>query len=266
MAQEKLENKAIGGLVLECKQETRNGVDVGIVEGYIATWDLDRGDGYEQDQFVKGAFRKSIREHKRRGRQARFKDGHGRTVGGWPAEYLKEDDRGLFGVAEINIEVQQGRDAYLLAKQGVLTDFSVGFTAVKFTRDTQKNIRTITEAILWEGSIVDEPMNPEANVTQVKTLNEDNQMDPITEDEVKDFTKRDFEEALRSGAGFTKKGAKLAASLFDGKAPPETEDQKAARVLKEAEDQKAADAEAADEKNLGDALATLKGLSITPEK
>lgn len=334
-----IESKIFSGHVVQVKQEERNGIQVGIVEGYIATWDLDRGDGFVRDQFARGAFRKSIRDLKSRDRQLRFKDHHGRTIGGFPSETLKEDVVGLFGRGEINLEVQQGREAYMLAKQGVLTDFSVGFTSVKDT-ETER-IRTITEAIVWEGSIVDEPMNPEANITDVKTvkaavpfqdlplapesrewdaaaaekrmrgdldspdanyrkgflwfdaenadewgayklpiadvidgqlkavprgifaaagamrgarggvdipqadrsavissLNKyyakmdlespfetgDKAMDSVKESEVKEMTKRDLEEALRGGRGFTKEAARTVASLFDGNSIHRDED------------------------------------------
>jgi len=231
--------KYIGGHVMEVKEDVRNGVKVGIIEGYIATWDLDRGNGWIQDQFVKGAFKKSIRQFKRDKRQVRFKDHHGRTVGGFPAESLKEDNIGLWGSGEINLEVQQGQEAYALAKQNVLVDFSVGFQRVKSTRDEQTDIRLITEAILWEGSIVDEPMNPKAKITAVKN-NEGKQMDDITEDEVKGMTERDLEDALQSGKQFTKQAARTVASLFtqfeteEVKAARETADQEADELKKKA--------------------------------
>lgn len=169
MKKEKRESKFIGGHVQEVKQEERNGVQIGIVEGYIATWDVDRGDFFgTKDQFKRGAFVESILEHIQKRRQIRLKDHHGRTVGGFPIEFVKEDERGLFGVGEINLEVQQGREAFMLAKQGVLVDFSIGFSVQEFEMDG--DLRTITKAIIWEGSIVDEPMNPAANITQVKSV------------------------------------------------------------------------------------------------
>lgn len=164
-----IEIKLLGGVVVEAKQEDRNGVPVGVVEGYIATWDLDRGDMFGiRDQFKKGAFVESILEHIQKRRPIRLKDHHGRTVGGFPMEFVKEDERGLFGVGEINLEVQQGREAFALAKQGVLSDFSIGFSVDEF--DMDRDVRTITKATIWEGSIVDEPMNPAANITQVKSV------------------------------------------------------------------------------------------------
>ncbi len=164
------ETKEFGGNVLEVKQIDRNGVPIGQISGYIATWDLDRGSWGIKDQFVRGAFAESILEHKTKNRQARFKDHHGRTVGGFPPETLREDDIGLFGTAEVNLEVQQGKEAFSLAMQGVLTDFSVGFSSLKDSESQigDDRVRTITKAILWEGSIVDEPMNPKAKITEVK--------------------------------------------------------------------------------------------------
>lgn len=163
------EIKRIGGNVIEVKEEDRNGVKVGIVKGYIATWDVDRGDWTGvKDQFVRGAFLKSLAEHREKNRQIRLKDHHGRTIGGFPIEMVKEDDIGLLGVGEVNLEVQQGREAHSLAKQGVLVDFSIGYSVVDSTMEN--DLRTITEAIVWEGSIVDEPMNPKAKITEVKTV------------------------------------------------------------------------------------------------
>ena len=163
------EIKQLGGNIISTKQEERNGVQVGIIEGYIATWDIDRGDWFgTKDKFIRGAFEKSIAEHREKRRQIRFKDHHDRTIGGFPIENVREDDTGLFGIAEVNLGVQQGREAFVLAKQGVLTDFSIGFSVVDSTMDN--DVRSIHEAMIWEGSIVDEPMNPKATVTDVKAV------------------------------------------------------------------------------------------------
>jgi HK97 family phage prohead protease len=148
-----------------------SGVPVGIVEGYIATWDIDRGDMYGvRDQFVKGAFRESIADHLKRGRNVRLKDHHGRTVGKFLIDTVKEDDRGLWGRGEINLEVQQGRELMALIKNGDLSDFSIGFSVAKGGAQIDGDLRTITKANIWEGSVVDEPMNPYANITDFKSV------------------------------------------------------------------------------------------------
>lgn len=159
--------KAHSGIITNTKEDVRNGVKVGIIEGYIATWDADRG----KDVFVKGAFADAIQRHKdNNNRQVRFKDHHGKTIGGFPIDGVFEDERGLFGTAEVNLEMSQGKDAYSLAKQGVLTDFSVGWWSVPQDFFVKDGFTFITKSELWEGSIVDEPMNPHANITAVKGM------------------------------------------------------------------------------------------------
>lgn len=147
-----------------------NGVPVGVLAGYLSTWDPDTGGKFGvPDQFVRGAWTKSIAEHKARGnRQVRFKDNHGQTVGGFPIETVEEDGRGLFGVAHVNLDTRAGRELYSLARQGVITDFSVGYTAIR--DKVEGGVRRIYEARLWEASGVDEPANPRANILEVREL------------------------------------------------------------------------------------------------
>lgn len=161
------ETKQMGGRVTETKIKEVNGVKVGEISGYIAAWTVD--EGLIPDRFVRGAFARSIGEHRKRGnRQVRFKDHHGRTVGGWPIETVREDEIGLFGTAQVNLEVQQGREAFSLARQRVLVDLSVGFTAKQ--RQMVDGVRIISDADLNEGSIVDEPMNRDAQIIEVKNM------------------------------------------------------------------------------------------------
>ena len=243
----KKEVKFLGGRITEVKQETRNGVKVGIIEGYIATWDVDEGDYFGvKDQFKKGAFMESILEHMQRKRQVRLKDHHGRTVGGFPIEFVKEDARGLFGIGEVNLEVQQGMEVYMLAKQGVLVDFSIGFSAQEAERDD--DIRTITKAIIWEGSVVDEPMNRAAQITQVKD-SEGNDVDYFNTEAIKDWTERDVEQALREGAKFSKNAAKAVLGLLSKAVE--------AAAAEEAELEKAS----AEQKSLNEALAELNSFA-----
>lgn len=163
-SKDNIEIKYCGKQELEVKEEIVNGVQVGIVKGYIATWDLDRGN----DQFKKGAFRNSLIKLRDQKRQIRFKDNHYKIIGGFPIDQVFEDEKGLFGVGHINLDVQLGKEAFSLAKQGVLSDFSVGFSVEEF--EIINDIRIINKAIIWEGSLVDEPMNPFANVTEVKKV------------------------------------------------------------------------------------------------
>lgn len=201
MSKQNIEVKHIGGVILDTKQEERNGVPVGLISGYIATWDKDRGD----DKFIRGAFLDSIEAHKRRNnRQVRFKDNHWRTIGGFPINTVHEDEKGLFGIAEVNLDIQQGRELFSLAKQKVITDFSIGFNVVEF--QIKDSTRLIEKANIWEGSATDEPMNIEANIIDVKSgLG-------ITELETMDC--KDIEEILRATGKFSRKACTIITSRF----------------------------------------------------
>lgn len=143
------------------------GVKSGKVEGYLATWDKDRGN----DVFHQGAFVDSIADMARRKRDLRLKDMHGRTIGVFDHTTLREDHKGLYGVGYINLEVQQGREAHSLIKQGAYDSFSVGFSPdPKTTKGEFPRGREIYKATLWETSVVDEPMNAEAVITDVKSV------------------------------------------------------------------------------------------------
>ncbi len=153
------------------KETNRNGVPIGIIEGYASTYDIDRGD----DIILPGAFSKTIERHKKDNRPVRMLLQHknGILIGGFPISEVKETDEGLFVSGEINLEVQNGRESYALAKQGVLSDMSIGFSipnreAVEFKNDGERVLRLIKEVELWEISLVDEPMNPQARITAVK--------------------------------------------------------------------------------------------------
>ena len=167
-----IETLRMGGRLVETKEGNRNGVRIGFVTGYMATWDIDSGGAFGMpDRFEPGAWAESLAEHRARGnRQVRLKDHHGQTVGGFPIEGVFEDSTGLFGTGEINLETQRGLEAFNLARQGVLTDFSVGFSVPAGGDDIQNGVRVITKARLWETSIVDEPANQHARILEVKNV------------------------------------------------------------------------------------------------
>lgn len=162
-----------GGRVTKALGEVsdRNGVPIGRVEGYFASWKLE--DGPYPDRILPGAFAASIAEHKARGnRQVRVNWMHARSpIGGAPIETVREDERGLYGITEINLSTQRGAEGYALAKQGVIVDYSVGIDPQ--TRSFEKTsdgieVRVLSKVRLYEVSLVDEPMNRDAQVTSVK--------------------------------------------------------------------------------------------------
>ena len=227
------EVKFLSGRVLEVKQEDRNGIPIGIIKGHAATFDIDRGN----DRFVKGAFIESIQELRQNNRPVRmlFQHRGDMLIGGFPIETVREDEKGLAVVGEINLEVQEGREAFALAKQGILTDFSIGFSVVEDAMED--GIRVIKKATIWEFSLVSEPMNPKAVVTEVKTL---------TVDEVKALHVKDLEKVLRESGNLSKQAAKYLVSKMKETEPPEEKSKDEEDAAQEAAAQEAKDQEAKD--------------------
>lgn len=146
--------------------EERN---IGVIKGYASTFDLDRGG----DIVARHAFDKTLADHQQRKRQIRMcwqHDSH-ELIGGFPPEKAYVDDNGLFVEGEVNLETQRGREAFALAKQGVLSDFSIGYRVHDWEYKTVKgyDVRILKEIELFEISTVGEPMNPYANFTEVKS-------------------------------------------------------------------------------------------------
>lgn len=216
-----LERKIIPFALTDTKEAVRNGVPVGIIEGYAATWDLDRGN----DIIQKGAFSLTVKDHQTKGRPIRMLFGHdyANLIGGYPQDDMREDAKGLYVVGEINLETQGGREAYALAKQGVLTDMSIGFRIPENGSERKqvegRSVRIIKSIDLYEISLVPEPMNTQANITSVKSLyakhNVEMPADGLINVTIVEQcnTVAEVEDLLRD-VGFTAKAAKALISRF----------------------------------------------------
>jgi HK97 family phage prohead protease len=196
-----MEHKTVSFITTEVKKDKINGIEVGIIEGYASTWDLDRG----ADIIMEGAFTETLATLAAQGRTIRMLSGHDYSdlIGGFPVKDCRQDSKGLYVKGEINLEVQTGREAYALAKQGVLCDMSIGFSlpmdSVEFKEVDGTIIRFIKKLELWEISLVPEPMNPNAQITAVKSRN----LESI----------KDAENLLKE-AGFTQEARKRIISII----------------------------------------------------
>lgn len=158
-----MEIKNQSGDIIEFKEVTKDGIPVAIVKGYIATWDIDTW----SDQFVKGCFEESLNELRTKNKGIPLKAEHNNVIGIFPIETLREDHRGLYGEAEINLEVQEGREFYSLGRQKAISSFSIGFSTQE--KEMFQGIRKILKSKVFEGSMVGNPMNESADITEVKT-------------------------------------------------------------------------------------------------
>lgn len=138
-----------------------------IIEGYASVFDVRDFGG---DVVQSGAYTKSLQERFPKGRIKVLRDHRGAI--GVPLE-MHEDGRGLFTRSRIS-RTPLGDETLTLAEDKVLDGMSVGINIMqqKFGDFDGKSTRFITEAMLHEFSIVAFPMNDEARVSTVKSLEE----------------------------------------------------------------------------------------------
>lgn len=148
----------------EFRLDIKNLADDGTFEGYGSIF--GNVDCY-RESVVKGAFSKSLKKHEQDNNPVLMLWQHSwqDPIGVW--KELKEDERGLYGVGEINLDVQKGREAYSLMKQRALTGLSIGYKEVKYTDNAE--VRFLEEIDLYEISPVTFPANEEARISAVKS-------------------------------------------------------------------------------------------------
>lgn len=109
----------------------------------------------------------------------------------------QEDDHGLYIEGHLNMETQQGREAYALLKQGALSGLSIGFRPLVEEVNKETGVVHIKKLRLYEVSIVTFPANEDATVDSVKSAPENI---------------RDFEEFLREAGKYSREDAKYIAA------------------------------------------------------
>lgn len=132
----------------------------GTFEGYAAAFNnADAG----EDIIEPGAFAKTINENLKRIKICWQHDGSEPI--GKPVE-LREDERGLYLKGKIS-RTARGADALTLMRDGVVTELSIGYDAIKHQIDGK--FRRLKEIRLWEISPVTWAMNPKAQILAVKS-------------------------------------------------------------------------------------------------
>lgn len=165
LSAEKIEFKFVA---TETEQET------GQIEGYGAVF--GNTDSYG-DVIIKGAFARSLMEHRAAGTMPMMLVGHDMSklpVGIW--ESMEEDDFGL-KLAGSFLPTSVGQDARLTAKVGQITGLSIGYMVTDYKMEN--GLRLLTGIKLVEVSLVNMPANELAQVTNIKsedTSMEDNTM------------------------------------------------------------------------------------------
>lgn len=79
-----------------------------------------------------------------------------------------QEDGKTWVEAKISRETSNGRDAWAAIKEGLLDSFSIGFRWVSYNEDEKTKIRTFSAIDLVEISLVGNPSNPDAKVTDFR--------------------------------------------------------------------------------------------------
>lgn len=119
-------------------------------------------------------------------------------VGTW--DDLKEDGRGLFGAANLVMQMPAALNAYWGMKSGLVTGLSVAIIPDSKATERRSDGARVIHRIkaMKEISIVTEPANAESRVTDVKFSDELDKVETI----------RDFERLLRDVGAFDQATAK----------------------------------------------------------
>ncbi len=145
---------------------TREGEDprYGYLEGYVSVFDKPYPVGDWTETISRGAFTKTLKESD--GIKVLWSHDRYEPIG--IDHDAHEDERGLFGVCRLTLEVQRAREVRALANDGVVTGFSIGFLPIKYEEDTTKRTIRHNEVRLIEYSPVVFPASPGARVKKVR--------------------------------------------------------------------------------------------------
>lgn len=169
----------------------------GSIEGYASLFgEIDQGG----DTVQPGAYTKSIATLAATGRRVKMLWQHDpmHPIGVW--DEIKEDARGLWVKGRILTEVEKGREALALVRQGAMDGLSIGYRTINSARGA-KGERLLKELDLWEVSIVTFPMQQSARIDGVKAAASDFSPGNVAQ------MKRDVEKLLCE-AGFSNSEAK----------------------------------------------------------
>jgi Escherichia/Staphylococcus phage prohead protease len=113
---------------------------------------------------------------------------------------LREDQRGFYCKGRLLLNLEKGKEAHELMKEGALDGLSIGYRTEKYEIDENLGVRKLMNVELFEVSLVTFPMNDNSLINRVKADNLP--------------TIREFEQWLARDAGFSVQQAK--AIVADG--------------------------------------------------
>jgi HK97 family phage prohead protease len=138
--------------------------DSGRIEGLLAGFGDADHDG---DTLLPGCLTKSLATRTTPLPMLLFHD-MARPIGAWK-EWEERAD-GLHVKGSLTLSTRDAQEAHALAKDGALTGLSIGWRPVRGEVDQKTGKRVITEAKLFEGSLVTVPAHGRTRVTAIKSI------------------------------------------------------------------------------------------------
>lgn len=185
--------------------------DTGEFEGYGSTFGGEP-DSYG-DVIAPGAYAESLAVHKARKTMPKLFWQHNRNepIGKWLK--AEEDAHGLLMHGKLNMEVQRGREAYALLKDGDIDGLSIGYRIKKHSVNHETGVWTLESLDLIEVSVVSVGANDNAVVQSVKAAKAAYELTEKLKAGDR-LTEREFETWLKGlDAGFSNSQAERAARI-----------------------------------------------------
>ena len=138
--------------------------DEGYFSGYGSVFDvIDDWD----DVIVRGAFAETLQK---KTPVMLWQHDRAEPIGVY--ERIREDEIGLWLEGRLLLDIEKGREAYILLKNRAIRGLSIGFLPLAWEWETRDNrrVRVLKDIDLWEVSLVTFPANSKAVVDEVKTI------------------------------------------------------------------------------------------------
>lgn len=159
-----------------------------------------------RDVAVDGCYTDSIKAMKAKNRYARLlwsHDPYKPPVG--KINHMEEDSKGLFFEGKLS-KTPRGQEMYVLAKDGAIDSFSIGYGVVDQEYDATKDINYLKQIDVREISFVNFACNEPSLLQDIKTQLSDGGLPTV----------RELEKALRE-SGFSQREAKAIVSCYKPK-------------------------------------------------
>lgn len=139
----------------------------GILSGYASFFNILDQQG---DRITKGAFTKTLRAWHHSGKKPKMLWQHDpkQPIGIWT--HLHEDNQGLYVEGRLALGTPKADEAYILLKEGVLDNLSIGFRTLKAIPNRNTSSRLLLDIDLVEISLVTFGANTKAIIHHIKTL------------------------------------------------------------------------------------------------